>query len=279
MNEDFIYFVVKENKEGFEELKALTVDATEKTIKAFGTIYVRSAATITPPHNSGMNASTILRSKKHYDILELRKVISKNIAGVEDPRLITPVGRPVPFRKLAGQWLAIDETTRRTVKPNNVFGFIVPTSWKKVRGVKPPETDPEQVYRGARWDGVKMVPAHWRRTFVHKDKLTALVKQQQQQAGKLISGWAPAARVFAEGKNIAAGFFEELGGKGFGKIYTDKKGNARGVMVNRQAYNAKLGRELWWRLDSVMAYTEPARMVQIKKIQKWYAAQAKKVLK
>lgn len=267
------------NKAGMHALKALAVEACEKTIRAFGTIYVRAAAAATPPHNSAASAATVLRSKKSADILALRKVISKNIAGVDDPKLIKATAKPLPFRKLAGQWLAIDETTRRPVNPRNVFGFIVPTSWGKVRGENPPETDPAQVYSGARWDGHKMVPARWRRSFVRKAKLAALVVRQQKQAGKLISGWAPAARVFAEGKSIAQGFFAELGGKGFGKIYNDKKGLTKGIMINRQAYNSRLSNLMVDRLPNVVRYTKEAREVQARNIEKWYAAQAKKILK
>lgn len=272
-------YSVTVNKSGMQRLKALAVEAGEKAIKAFGTIYVRAAAAATPPHNRAASAASVLRSKKSADILALRKVISQNIAGVDDPKLIKPTAKPVPFRKLAGQWLAIDETTRRPVKPGNVFGFIVPTSWEKIRGENPPETDPAQVYSGARWDGHKMVPARWRRSFVRKAKLAALVERQQKQAGKLISGWAPAARVFAEGKSIAKGFFEELGGKGFGKIYNDKKGTARGVMVNRQAYNSRLSNLMVERLPAVVRVTKEARKVQVRNIAAWYTEQAKKVLK
>lgn len=268
---------VRVDKRGFQRLQSLAFEASDKCVKAFGTIYARAMASATPPHSGRGAAGDVLRSKKQKDIVALQRVIAQNIAGVDDPRQIEGMGKPVPFRNLGGQWMAVDTETRRPVKPRGAFGFIVPTSWARVRGESVPETDPAQVYAGAIWDGKKMVPRRYRKTFVRKAKLQEFVRMQQRHAGKLISGWAPGARVFAMGKNIAAGFFAELGGKGFGRIFTDKKGRVRGWLVNRQAYNSRQNALLIHRMPGVIRMTKLAREVQVELIKKWYSKNAKKV--
>lgn len=263
----------------FQRLKFLAGQVPEKSVKAFGTIYARALAAATPPHTGAGEVGAVLRSKSQRDITILRERISWNIAGVNKPGDIQGFAQPVPFRNLSGQWLAIDTETRKPAKPRGFFGIVVPTSWAKVRGQSVPETSPEQAYAGARWDGKKLVsPTRKRKKFVRKNALAAFIKRKQTQAGKLISGWAPGARVFATGAAIAAGFFESLGGKGFGRMYTDKKGRTRGVLVNRQAYNPKQADLLKRRMSRVIRRTSDSRAAQILKIKKWYAQQAKKAL-
>lgn len=270
-------YSVRVNERGFRELEKLTVEVSAKAVKAFGTIYARAMAAATPPHDGSQVAGDVLRTKKQEDITELQKVISLNIAGVESPAEIAGFAKPVPYRNLSGSWLAIDPTTNRPAKPRGEFGFVVPTSWARVRKQTVPETEPEQVYKMSAWDGKKRVPFRRRVSFVRKAKLAALVRKQQKQAGKLISGWAPGARVFAEGKSIAVGFFAELGGKGFGKICYDKKGLATGMLVNKQAYNARQNELLLRRMPWVMRRTKVARAMQLKNIAEWYYKKGRKV--
>lgn len=270
-------YSVKVNNKGFAQLKALTVQCCEKSIKAFGTIYANAMASATPPHTAKGTPATA--TKGHADIKKLKQIISLNIAGVEDPRQIKPTAKPVPYRKLAGAWMAIDPETKKPIKTRSPFGFIVPTSWRRVRGQNPPETDPAAVYATARWRGKKMVPAKFKKVFVRKNKLAALVKKQQKEAGKLISGWAHGARVFATGKRIAPGFFAELGGKGWARIFKDKKGQARAIMVNRQAYNERQSKLIISRMPYVVKRTKAARAVQVKAIVEWYVKQSQKALK
>lgn len=266
---------VKVNKAGMEQLKALAVAASTKAIKAAGTIYVRAAASYTPPFRlDGEEYSNMrLRTQTHPDITQLRRAICKNIIGVERNWEL-PEAIAQEYRKLPGQWLALAPGGKSAMKLGP-FGFVVPLNYRDKKGKAVPVVDPAQVFATARWDGHKMAPPQWKIRFVRKTKLEALVKRQQKQAGKLISGWAPAARVFAEGKNIAKGFFEKLGGKGFGKIYTDKKGVSRGIMINRQAYNEKLAQVMAARLNFIESRTKEARRVQIRNIAKWYQKEAR----
>lgn len=263
----------------FQKLSFLAGEVPDRCVKAFGTIFARALAAGTPPHNGRDEAGAVLRSKNQHDIVVLRERISWNIAGVNKPGDIQGFAQPVPFRNLPGQWLAIDTETRKPAKPRGFFGMVVPTSWAKVRGQSVPETSPEQAYAGARWDGKKLVsPTRKRKKFVRKNALAAFVKRKQAQAGKLISGWAPGARVFATGKRIAAGFFEALGGKGYGRIFTDKKGRSRGFLINRQPYNSKQADMLKKSMPLILQRTSDSRAAQVAKIRKWYAQQAKKAL-
>lgn len=270
-------YKVTVGKAGFQKLKELAIEASDKTVKAFGTIYVRSMAASTPPHQRvAQAAAPILSSKNQKDIKVLRERIAQNIAGVDSPDKVEGYARPVPFRNLPGAWLALDPSTGQRVKPRGFFGMIVPTSWAKVRGQKPPATTPAALYSGARWAGKKMIQPQRRKGFVRKAELQSFIRLHQAQAGKLISGWAPAARVFAMGKKLSPGFFEELRGKGFGKIFTDKKGRARGLIVNRQAYDSKQNKLLIERMPEVVRQSKEARRVQLNNILDWYKKQAKK---
>lgn len=275
-----IDYKVNLSEKAFQKLSFLAGEVPERCVKAFGTIYARTLAANTPPHFANVgNMGEILRSKKHEDIEELREAICWNISGVPSREYIKGTVQPVPYRNLPGQWLAIDPRTRKPARPYGFFGIVVPISWAKVRGQRVPETSPEQAYAGARWDGKKMVSPNRRKMkFVRKSALSAFIKKKQAQAGKLISGWAPGARVFATGKNIAPGFFENLGGKGYGRIFKDKKGRSRGFLVNRQAYNPEQARILKLRMPAVIRSTSNLRASQILKIKKWYAQQAKKAL-
>lgn len=272
-------YKVNVSEKAFQKLSFLAGEVPERCVKAFGTIYARALAAATPPHNGAGEVGAVLRSKSQRDLVILRERISWNIAGVTKPGDIQGFAQPVPYRNLPGQWLAIDPETRKPAKPRGFFGIVVPTSWAKVRGQSVPETSPEQAYAGARWDGKKLVsPQRKKKKFVRKAALSAFVKRKQATAGKLISGWAPGARVFATGQRIAAGFFESLGGKGYGRFFTDKKGRSRGFLVNRQPYNAKQADLLKQRMPRIIQRTSDSRAAQVAKIKKWYAQQAKKAM-
>ena len=265
------------HRRAFDRLAALSGEVSERAVQAFGTIYARALAAMTPPHMGKGKPAEVLRSKNQRDLVKLREIISLNIAGVKRPEDIKPNARPVPFRSLSGAWLALDPAENRPAKPSGCFGMFVPTSWKKVRGQKVPESSPAQVYKSARWDGKKMVPTRRKRHFVRAAALKALVKQQQKHAGKLVSGWAEAARLFSTGKNVAAGFFVELGGKGFARKRKNADGVSRGFMVNRQPYSAAQAAEMKRRMPAALGSAKSAREAQIKAITRWYKHQAKKI--
>lgn len=264
------------NTVGLYQLRQFMREATRDSIKRTGTIYARAMAASTPPHRG--EDSSVLDKKNSPGILRLKANIARNIAGVRDVRAIKPTAQPVPFRKLAGAWLALDPVTRRPAKPRNPFGFLVPTSWRKVRGQAVPETDPAAVYSTARWHGFQRRPATYQKRFVRKNKLQALVKRQQSHVGKLISGWVPGARVFSECKKVAVGMFAEQGGKGYGKIYDDKKGSAKGVLANKQAYNSKLSSRMEKAVPGVIQRTRAARAKQVQHIIDWYIKRAQKAI-
>lgn len=267
------------NNSAFHRLQVLTEDMNERAVKAFGTIYVRQMAASTPPHPVGKGPEA-LSSKGHADIKSLHRRIAQDIAGVDSPAQVQAFAKPVPYRKLSGAWLAIDPSTGRPAKPRGNFGIVVPTSWARVHKQAVPESTPEAAFAGARWQRGHMQPTgHRRRHFVRRAKLAAFIRKQQAHAGKLISGWAPAARVFARGKRIAAGFFEHHGGKGFGRIYKNKKGQMAGIATNRMPYSAQQGADIKKRIPRVMKIARAACKVQTDNIRKWYASQAKKILK
>lgn len=55
--------------------------------------------------------------------------------------------------------------------------------------------------------------------FVKQSQLNAAVKRKQKMAGYMLSGWAPAARVFSQGKaGLAPGYHAKLGAPGGGSV-------------------------------------------------------------
>lgn len=267
------------NKSSFKRLQVLTEDMNERAVKAFGTIYVRQMAASTPPHPWGTGPAA-LSSKGHEDIKSLHRRIAQDIAGVDSPAQVQAFAYPVPSKKWPGSWMAIDTATKRPAKPRGNFGIVVPTSWARVRKQVVPESTPEAAFEGARWQrGHKKPAGRARRHFVRRAKLAAFIRKQQKHAGKLISGWAPAARVFATGKNIAPGFFEHHGGKGFGRIYKNKGEPMEGIATNRMPYSALQGADIKKRIPRVLKNARGACQVQMENIRKWYQRQAKKSLK
>lgn len=261
----------------FQRLAVIAEGASKKAVKDFGTIYVRAMAASTPPHPVGSPAS-VLSSKKQADILAAQKRISQNIAGVDSPAEVQAFARPVPYANLTGAWLAVDPDTGRPAPRRGDFGFVVPTSWRKVRGQAVPESTPAQAYAGAVWRRGRMQPARWARRFVRAKELRDFIKMKQKHVGKLISGWAPAARVFATGKGIAPGFFASLGGKGFGRIFKNKKDCLCGLAINRQPYSPQQEADIRRRVPVVMRTSRKACEARLEHIKKWYIRNAKKAL-
>lgn len=269
---------VSKDARQFQRLEFLAGEVSDYSVRTFGTFFARLLAATTPP-NRWWRSPKVLRSQKNEDIKILRERISWNISGQTNPAEIEGFAQPVPYRNLPGQWLALDPQTRKPVKPRGFFGIVVPISWKKVRGQKIPETSPEQAYAGGRWDGKKVIGLQRKKIkFVRKNALKAFVKKRQKDAGRLISGWAPGARVFAIGANIEPGFFESLRGKGFGRMFKDKKGLARGVLVNKQAYNPEQASFLRINMSKLVRRAEDSQAAQVQRIKNWYAQQAQKIL-
>ena len=264
---------VNVNEAAFDGLEALIAGKTSELIKALGTIYVRMFAAATPPHKGVVQSpQDRLKNKKHVSILKAREAVAYNIAGVAGPKEVRPVAHPVRLKNGKWDW----ELIGGSYKPRGFFGMLVPDTWRKQRGEAPPEIAPQALYKGARWDGKKMVPAQKfdrfaaPRGFVRSRALSAFIKEKQAHVGKLISGWVPAARFFATGKCIAPGFFEGLGGKGSAHTFTDKKGFARGVIRNAQAYNVRQAARLEALIPRILAAAEVAREKQIENIFKHF---------
>ena len=141
-----------------------------------------------------------------------------------------------------------------------------------------PESTPAQAYAGAVWRRGRMQPARWARRFVRAKALRDFIKMKQKHVGRLISGWAPAARVFATGKGIAPGFFASLGGKGFGRIFKNRKGCLCGLAINRQPYSPQQEADIRRRVPVVMRASRKACEAQMENIKKWYIEKAGKEL-
>jgi hypothetical protein len=268
-----IGYNVHVNKRCFQRLHGLALETSLRSVKEQGTIFVRAAAAMTPPHQARHASSASLNTQKNADIQKSRELVRRNILGAAEPQKV----RAVPYRNLPGAWLALDPATNKPARIKSVFGIVVPESVQKVRGQKVPLSNLPQVYAGARWNGKRMVPARRKTHFVNAGQLDTFIKQKQGHVGKLISGWAPAARVFATGKKIAAGFFEKLGGKGFGRIIEGKDGLCKGFMVNRQPYQPAQADLIQRNMQKLYAFTKAARAVQKKKILAWYKKQAKAI--
>lgn len=268
----------------YMKLMVLTEEMSERAARAIGTIYVRYLAANTPPNAFGGEVSRALRNRKNEAIRTLQQRIGQNIAGVDNVSKLQPNVEPEKVGTDAWdfRWL-------NAQRPGGMFGMLVPNSWRAVRGENPPESTPEEIYGTPEWRGGKMVAkspynADYRLSsytygFVRLNKLREFVKMKQSHVGKLISGWAPAARAFAAGKRIATGFFEGLGGKGFGKLYKNKHGVWGGIAINRQSYS-DAQREHIQRMANVSTKrTVQARKAQLAAIKRWYTNEAKKKLK
>ena len=184
--------------------------AQVQCVKMTGTIYANALRTLTPPHGNGSTLKDTAK-KKSKGILKLHKRIAEDIMG----GTATPYGRPVLAKD--GRWLAFD-TEGRYTSGGGHFGFVVPTR-DTFNGTRVPFVDPEQVLASSRWYKVR---GSYRRypaapqgiNFVRAGALKSAVAKRLKRAGFTISGWAPGARYFATGANIAKGFFEGLGGRG-----------------------------------------------------------------
>ncbi len=268
----------------YMKLMVLTEEMSERAVKAFGTIYVRYLAANTPPNAFGGEVGPALRNRKNEAIRALQKRIAQNIAGVDN---VSALGPNVEPEKVGSD--AWDYRWLNRQRPGGKFGMLVPNSWRAVRGEKPPESTPEEIYGTPKWSGGKMVAQHrydadyrlssYTFGFVRLNKLRKFVKDKQAHAGKLISGWAPAARAFAAGKNIATGFFEGLGGKGFGKLYKNKRGVWGGIAINRQSYSNAQRSHIQRMANVSGKRTVKARQAQLASIKRWYTNEAKKTLK
>lgn len=267
----------------YMKLMVLTEEMSERAARAIGTIYVRYLAANTPPNAFGGEVGSALRNRKNEAIRTLQQRIAHNIAGVHN---VSELGPNVEPEKVGSD--AWDFRWLKEQRPGGKFGMLVPTSWRAVRGENPPESSPEEIYGTPEWRRGKMIAQHrydadyrlssYTFGFVRLNKLRKFVKDKQSHVGKLISGWAPAARAFAGGKNIATGFFEGLGGKGFGKLYKSKHGVWGGIAINRQSYS-DAQREHIQRMANVSAKrTVKARKAQLAAIERWYTNEAKKTL-
>ena len=265
----------------WQRLAILTEGLPLQAVKTFGTIYVRAMAASTPPHTLGSPAS-VLSAKKHADILAAQKRVAQNIAGVDSPAEVQPNVRPVKMGADAWQFTYIGS------HKVGEFGMLVPDSWRAQGGENPPESTPKQIYGTPRWEGRRMVPSRpfdpslmrsgYTGGFVRAKALRSFIAEKQKHVGKLISGWAPAARVFATGKGIAPGFFASLGGKGFGRIFKNKKGGLCGLAINRQPYSPQQLADIRRRVPQVMRASRKACEAQLEHIKKWYIRNAKKAL-
>ncbi len=275
---DGIQVTLDFNKQSFARLHVLTEEASKRTAQGIGTIYVRYIAANTPPNAFRGQVGAALSNRKNKAVVDLQKRIAQNIAGVDSYKEVEAYARPVPYRKLSGAWLALEPEGNRPVKPRGALGMVVPTSWSQVRKQAVPEAEPEQVFAGAVWHKGGYKLRHYKRSFVRKNKLSAFVKTKQSHVGKLISGWARAARAFATGKGIATGFFENLGGKGFGRMYKNKRGNWCGIAINRQSYSEKQRKHLQAMANVSDKRTVQARQAQLAAIKAWYKKEAKRIL-
>ena len=269
---------VRINKALFGKMNKLAGESALRMTTSLGVFYVRGMAAATNPHNGKLSVNEVLKVKNSADIIAAREKVALNIAGVANVNDIEAYARPVPYSNLAGAWLALDPASGKRAQIRGDFGMIVPTSWARVRGIKPPEVSPESLYRGAVWDGKKMKPKRWRKGFVKKDALKKFVKEKQAHVGKLVSGWAPAAHLFASG-GIAKGFFAELQGKGSGRKWEKTPGEWKGKAINSQPYNAGLARQIESRARGMIRRAKEARKAQAKAIMKWFAREIKKAVK
>lgn len=271
-----IYYDCSIDLKAFREVSILTTHMNEKAVKAFGTIYVRAMAASTPPHPEFSPAS-VLSAKKHADILTAQERVAQNIAGVKRVADLRPNAEAVYYDERHGA--VYEPGTRKPAKRMGAFGMFIPTSWRSPRkGYSLPRSTPAEAYATAYWAGKSMKPSRWGVHLVRKTDLAAFIKKKQQHVGKLISGWAPAARVFAAGKGIAPGFFASLGGKGFGRIYKNGNGYLCGLAINRQAYSVRQVLAIHRRVPQVMENSRKACRKQMEYIQKWYIRNAKKKL-
>lgn len=272
------------NKQSFARLHVLTEEMSKRTAQGIGTIYVRYIAANTPPNAFRGRVKESLSNRKNEAIVGLQKKIAQSIAGVDSVSELKPNVKPE--RLSEDMW---DYRWLTTQRPGGKFAMLVPDSWRAIRGEKPPESTPEEIYGTPVWSGGKMVsqnpynpsirPSSYTYGFVRLTKLRKFIKQKQAHVGKLISGWAPAARVFATGKGIASGFFENLGGKGFGRMYKNKLGQWSGIAINRQSYSEEQRAHLQATANVSAKRTVEARKTQLAAIKRWYTNEAKRILK
>ena len=271
------------NKQSFSRLHVLTEEATKRTAQGIGTIYVRYIAANTPPNAFRGEVGRALGNRKNEAIVGLQKRIAQNIAGVDSVAELKP--NVNPERVGEDMW---DYRWLTTQRPGGKFAMLVPDSWRAVRGEAPPESTPEEIYGTPVWRGGQMVSrrpygpdvrlSSYTFGFVRLPKLRDFIKKKQSHVGKLISGWARAARAFATGKGIATGFFENLGGKGFGRMYKNKRGNWCGIAINRQSYSEKQRAHLQAMANVSDKRTVQARKAQLAAIKAWYKKEAKRIL-
>lgn len=258
-------------------------EAQAQCLKLSGTVYANALRTLTPPHGQGAKMKDTAK-KKNKGIDALKGRIEADLMGGKAPTKARPV------RRADGTWMAFDAAGHYTAGGGN-FGMVVATK-KKFGKIPVPIETPEQVLAkvGQRVYLRKGQARFWRAKqdgvhFVAAGALRAFVAKRKKQAGKGISGWAHGARFFATGKNIAAGFFAELGGAGAAGQSATPGGSAvadveplEGWMENK-AMRGGLKQKDRMLSSTVHSVARHALQTMEKNIRNWYMKKAKQILK
>lgn len=191
-------------------------------LRGCGTVGVTVAAQNTVPNLGKVTYAGALK-KNSPGIVNLRKHISEDIGGDpfgDDPK---NYAHGVPIRLKDGRW------DYRPTSPWGIAekghtppsGLVVPV--KRPRGFRSAHVDMAWLksnteLRPARSGGREVrVRKTNGVTFAPEATIKRLIKAEQKQAGKLLSGWAPAAAAFKHGR-APGGLYPQLGGKGSVKL-------------------------------------------------------------
>ena len=222
------------------------VDAAAKELPRMavmlrGRVLVGVMRTLSSPHYRARMVDTL--KKNSTGIVNLKKRIARDIAGVDDAARIEPFGAPIVRKN--GTVLAGSLATGKPLKPREWrgnFGFVVVGSARGRKGKGSVSTvSPESVYefrvfgspRGMRKRATrKPRGVH----YVTAPALRAFVRAQQKHAGRYLSGWAHAARFFFAPRGISAGYFAEHGRPGSARLLRGR-GTAEASVTNSAAYS------------------------------------------
>lgn len=259
----------------WRKLQALNEELAATAIKQRGAIFTNALRTVTPPHGKGATMQSTAK-KDNEGIRALRKRISQDIAGVDSPEQIEPFATPIFTRQK--KWIAIKSGggAHELADAKGNFGFIVlgETAFK---GKRAPLENPAKVYGDPIFLKGRAHARQWAPHFVTAEALRRLVKRQQKQAGKFISGWAPAWDVFG-GKRIPAGFYKKLGGKGYGRK-TGSGVKLQGEIGNDAAPEPAMAAMASRREERALRIADAALKTNQKALKKWYTKKAKEILK
>lgn len=207
----------KEFDQRMEKFEFWHLKNLQTHVRACGTIAVKVAAQYTPP-NIGKVSYTDTFKKDSEGIKRLRTHVAQDLQGGEND-----IVYGLPFKKANGKWdyISVDQGGAPTLTRRRApSGLVVPITRR--RGL------PMTSNIGNNWlknhtqfrpakRGKREARAGGPITFTSESAIKRIVAQQRERAGKLLSGWAPAAAAFKRGK-APAGLYPKLGGKGFAKI-------------------------------------------------------------